>query len=634
MTTLDPAFDPDATVRRPRPTSLPAQSPPTQAPPSQSPPTQTPPQRAGAPVAQPPAKPFVPPRPGLWTVVKQIFDKVIIEPIKDGYPEPKQWPRGLVPAVVLGSIGILVCAVMILASPWIREADIPIAVGGQQVIGSWSVGVLMWLSVLTLALGITANLHIHLVARFIVLPLLLTPFLSALAMSLYPPSAPAIGGAVAILGIVAFTVVRIGRKFAWFEFPVVLVLSTTAVFIPIGSGVFYSFDFRATVLLTMLVTFTTLAAPSLIVLGYSAAQVAVNLSEWTADRFNRMLEGPATIALALLLGAAAIWRGVDLTLAGDPSWTPAVWITSIIVLVVAVALSLGLLALRPDKGLHPVPPEALENSWTPLAYPLAFLIVPQLLVNLLAIHGNIFLTVFRLGSLEWLIDWTAGDTANSIMRLVSVGAALWLAVVRARRNDRITPVVLACYCTVMLVSAVRLVATGPLRVIWTIDALAVALVVLVFVMVTVLWIREGHREVIWKQVLLVSILATLFRFREPLSEPSMVFAGVSGTVVILLSLAWRVLTDGGMTRHDSAMLPRASRVLFFVTSILLSAVTLAWVAQTRIVGGANHAVINALGDHMLGKPLMMGAGICALIAIVGRLTDDDPGINRTGSKAD
>ena len=615
-------FDPDATVRRPRPSVAPAR-PPVHPPESRQPP---PPPPAG------PSAPWVPAKPGLRTVIAQIGGKVIVDPIKDGFPDTKNWPRGLVSVVVVAMLGIVVCSAMILGSGWIRGADDPVAVSGQQIVGSWSVVVLLWLCVLTLALGLTANLHIHIAARFLVLPLLVSPFLSVLSIALFPPSWAAAGGAAAIVAILVFTLARIGRRFAWFEFPVMLLLSALAVFVPMGSGVHFSYDFRATMLLTLLVTFTTLATPALIVTGYSAAQVAVSLSEWTADRVTRMLERPATIALSLLLGAAAIVRGVALSRAGDPSWTPEVWITSIAVLTAALVLSLGLLQFRRDKGLHPVPPEALDNAWTPLAYPLAFLVVPQLGLSLLAIHADMYLDIFKLGSLDRVVEASQGTIANAVMRVISVGGALWLAVIRARRNDRITPVVLACYCVVMLMSAARTLSGGALRIIWTIDALAVALVGLTLVMVALLWIREGHREVVWKQVLLVSALATLFRFREPLSEPSLVFAGVSGTVVILLSLFWRILTDGTLTHGDSRALPRASRVMFFATAVLLSAVTLAWSAQTRITGMNDHALIRSLGDHMLGKPLMMAAGICAVIALVGRLTDEDPGIARFGSE--
>lgn len=622
-------FDPDATVRRPRATAAPGPPQPRRVAPRTAP---TPPAGPPSPTGPGPAAAWVPPKPGLRTVIAQIGGKVIVDPIRDGFPDTRHWPRGLVSVIVVAVFGILVCSGMILGSGWIRGADDPVPVGGQQLVGSWSVMVLLWLCVLTIALGLTANLHIHIGARFLVLPLLLSPFLSVLSIALLPPSWSAAGGVAAIVAIVVFTVARIGRRFAWFEFPVLLVLSALAVFVPMGSGIHFSYDFRATMLLTLLVTFTTLATPALIVTGYSAAQVAVSLSEWTADRVTRMLERPATIALSLMLGAAVIIRGVALSRAGDPSWSPEVWVTSIAVLTAALLLSLGLLRFRRDKGLHSVPPEALDNAWTPLAYPLAFLVVPQLALSLLAIHVDMYLDIFKIGSLDRVVEATQGTIANAVMRVISVGGALWLAVVRARRNDRITPVVLACYCVLMLMSAVRTLTGGALRIIWTIDALAVALVALTFVMVALLWIREGHREVVWKQVLLVSALATLFRFREPLSEPSLVFAGVSGTVVILLSLFWRILTDGTLTHGDSRALPRASRVLFFVTAVLLSAVTLAWSAQTRITGMNDHALIGSLGDHMLGKPLMMAAGICAVIALVGRLTDDDAGLARFGSE--
>lgn len=63
-------------------------------------------------------------------------------------------------------------------------------------------------------------------------------------------------------------------------------------------------------------------------------------------------------------------------------------------------------------------------------------------------------------------------------------------------------------------------------------------------------------------------------------------------------------------------------MLAFVTSCLLAAVVLAWNAQTRIAGLIDQAPFTELGDHLLGKPLMLAAGAFAFLAAAGALGTD------------
>ncbi|MGA4506636.1 hypothetical protein ACQB6R_13890 [Propionibacteriaceae bacterium G1746] len=569
--------------------------------------------------------PYEPPRPGLYRSIREVIDLAFVDAVREGMPRFRTWPRGLLATVVVALCGVLTCIVMIFASPWIRQFDAPRLADNQALIGSWSLTVLMWLMVLTLALGLTANLHLHIAARFFVVPLLLTPAMVVLLTSLTPVSVGAVGGLVAAAAILGFTVIRVGRSFAWFEFPVMLVLTAMVVYLPQTGGVHNAVDFRASLTQLMLSLFTSLAVPSLLVVGFTAAQLTISFTDWTVDRTHRLLYRPATIVLAVLLGMAATWRGVALTLQGDAIWTPATWVNSVVLLAVALVGSLLVLRLRPDKRLYPVPPDALSNAWAPLVYPLAFLLVPQLALSAVSVIGDMIMTLTGIGSLDGLTRFAQSPGVNTATRLISAAVAVVFAVRLARRNDRITPVLLVSYASILVLGTVRSLTDNRVQLVWEADVLAVVMVVLMFVLAAVLWLREGRDQVIWKQVLLVAGLATLFGFRQQLSEPSMVFAGISGSMVMVVSLVWRLLTDGALTRHSSKGLPQTTRVLFFMTSVMLSAVALAWVAQTRIESSTGESAITELGDHVLGKPLLLAAGIWALIALVGRLTDDEPG---------
>ena len=118
------------------------------------------------------------------------------------------------------------------------------------------------------------------------------------------------------------------------------------------------------------------------------------------------------------------------------------------------------------------------------------------------------------------------------------------------------------------------------------------------------------------QALILALLVTLFRFREPLSEPGMIFGAVSASAVLLISLLWRVMTDGDLMAGDSKALPQSSRVLAFATMTLLAVLILAVTAQMRIETTAiDQSGMVGLGDMTLGGALFMAAGIASLVAL-------------------
>lgn len=530
--------------------------------------------------------------------------------------------------VVIG-LGMVVCAVLVVLAPWIRAQDPQVVTSRGELVGTWSVMVLLWLAVLTLATGLTAALHVHPLLRLIGAPVLLLPIMPVIVISgSVEWQARTTVGVVAAALVLVFFLVRIGRRFAWFEFPVMLALVSVAIFVPFGSGQPFGYDFRSQVLLMMLVTLGALAAPALMVTGYAGAQIAVTTCEWSADRANRMLDRPALVVLSLLLAVAAIVRAGHRALSGEPAWAGRVWLGGLVVLVCCLGVCWLLLRLRPRRVLAPVPPDALDNALTPYTYWLAILVTPQLLLTTVGSYGTLLLTQLNRGNMKWLNDLAMAEELNIATRLLAVAVALVIAVRRARRNDRLLPVLLGCYSVVLLLGLVSPATDGRLRVLWTIDIAMIWLIAIVLAMAATLWLREGFRNVIWKQLLLAALLALLMEVRELLSEPAMVFAGVSTTLVVLAGLGWRVFTDGTLLRGDSPGLPQPARVLLFGFSCLLAAVVIAWTSQTRVAGWVDQETWVQLGDHLLGTPLVLAAGIWCIISIYGRLTDDDPGLAR------
>lgn len=116
--------------------------------------------------------------------------------------------------------------------------------------------------------------------------------------------------------------------------------------------------------------------------------------------------------------------------------------------------------------------------------------------------------------------------------------------------------------------------------------------------------------------LVVALVVWLYRFRELLSEPTAIIAAAAAGNLLLLSLLWRVLTDGELARGDSAEFPRASRVLVYAAMSLLAVASLAVSAQLRVQGSAlDQTPLVRLGDRTLGGALYLAAMLAALLSM-------------------
>lgn len=553
--------------------------------------------------------------------VRQVGDRVLLGPIRRGRPEIRLWPDGLVPVVLLALAAMVVCAVLVLFADQTRSLGTPVMLE-VSVVGGWSITILLWILIFAIALALTGALHLHPLVR---VPLLLALFGTILQAQIAGdaglPLWQTLVAVGAFLALIIFVLVRGRRPFAWFEFPIILALVMAAIYLRMGSGVIGGIDFRSLTLISVLTQGTLLAIPSLMVTGYTAGQVTVSLARWGADGVADTLPRRALAAVALLLTAVVLAVAVVRTGQHHPGWEGGRWLASTAALggcaLCFWLVRRGLRAVHADR----VPtPDALDQGWTALVYPFAVIVSLSVLLTVPITMIYFLVTLFLQLPVDGLLTFISSTWLVTAQRVLAAVVALVLAVQRTRRGDAAASGVLVCFAVLIAFDAAGRATNGLTWVDWNADICGVLLVAAALILAAggVLLPRWHVR---WESMLVVAALTAIYRFREVLTEPSVLFLGISGSVALLLTLVWRLLTDGEWAHGHSRAFPRPGRVVLIVTSILLSAITLAWSSQTRVTE-LDPAQFIQVGDQTLGTPLMLAAGLWALSTVLTRI---DPG---------
>lgn len=534
--------------------------------------------------------------------------EVLVVPIREGHPRLRDWPRGIGPIMALASVAYLICLALVIFAPLVVRHDSLVVIDGPELIGRATITLVSWLTTLTMALGLTAVLHIQPLLRVIALMLLLTPLLPLLASQ----GQGWLAGA-AILALIVFFVFRARGRFAAWEFPVIWLLVCIGLLGPLRIEVNLGYDQRTMSMQLVLMSMQALAVPALMMAGYAASQITVSLSQWVGFRFTETLSRPLSLGLASVLAAAhlgdALWR----TLNAQAGWSAGSWLGSVLVLLIAVGVVLVLragLPLRGRRRTEPAHPDELADSWRRPAYLMALVMLGPILLGNLAAVGGAIVGLLSGSTPDWLATLT---TSSLFVVLARFGQAIFAAVLgwrRARVGDAVAPVVLGAYSAVMALSATAIL-TGARWLTWEAELVGALLVIAA----VVLALRSGGQAGL-VHLLVVGLLVWLYRFRELISEPSAVFVTASASALLLLSLGWRVLTDGTLARGDSSQFPAPARVLTYATMSLLAVLTLAVSAQLRVQGSAlDQTAMIAFGDRTLGGALYLAAGLASLLGL-------------------
>ncbi len=553
----------------------------------------------------------------LWAIVVGTLDKVFVEPVREGSPRTASWPSGLRITMGLAAIGYVIAAGLIVSSDWLRSTENLVFHNGDAY-PAWSVTILLWLVVLTLALALTAALHTH---PALTVALLLVFGSSMLAAGIGVQGPWAWVSPLALLALVVFWLFRVRRHFAWFEFPVVLILVTLSVYAPLAAPRFGAGnDLRPLVLVLVLGLAVALATPALVMAGYAPAEIAVSLAEWLLSRLRQETRErswrPLVLGLALVGGlgvfALDLWSGLT-----SEAWglRAEAWAAS--VLVVALVLGAGWLMLRRNPGLPPTGPTA--EVWNRYAYLMGALWVLVIIpVVLLAAVGSVATSLGTTKVAELAGSLATSDWFVAVWRLIAIGIALRLIIATRRRGLRVAPMLLLSFGCLASARLVSVLSDGRVPLVWSLDAVVASIVVTALGLTVVALIRrKGVERQLWITLLALLISAAVGR-RELLAEPGSLAAGMSGLAVLLLGLIWRVLTDAGVTRRGTRWLPVPTRVLLFAANSLLAVVVLAVIALARQeTPTADPETLAAIGTDILGTSLILGAIALGLLSTIG-----------------
>lgn len=553
----------------------------------------------------------------LWAIVVGTLDKVFVEPVREGSPRTASWPSGLRITMGLAAIGYVIAAGLIVSSDWLRSTENLVFHNGDAY-PAWSVTILLWLVVLTLALALTAALHTH---PALTVALLLVFGSSMLAAGIGVQGPWAWVSPLALLALVVFWLFRVRRHFAWFEFPVVLILVTLSVYAPLAAPRFGAGnDLRPLVLVLVLGLAVALATPALVMAGYAPAEIAVSLAEWLLSRLRQETRErswrPLVLGLALVGGlgvfALDLWSGLT-----SEAWglRAEAWAAS--VLVVALVLGAGWLMLRRNPGLPPTGPTA--EVWNRYAYLMGALWVLVIIpVVLLAAVGSVATSLGTTKVAELAGSLATSDWFVAVWRLIAIGIALRLIIATRRRGLRVAPMLLLSFGCLASARLVSVLSDGSVPLVWSLDAVVASIVVTALGLTVVALIRrKGVERQLWITLLALLISAAVGR-RELLAEPGSLAAGMSGLAVLLLGLIWRVLTDAGVTRRGTRWLPVPTRVLLFAANSLLAVVVLAVIALARQeTPTADPETLAAIGTDILGTSLILGAIALGLLSTIG-----------------
>lgn len=621
----------------PSPQYPPAQTPQFQPGPTQGQPGQT--QHWGAgPVPAPSAAPAGGPEPSgpkprrqlapIWRVLLGTLAGVLVEPVREGRPQPAQWTPGL---RVLAAAGGLLAVLLALAAAFgsqLRQVGDLVSNDQFITLPGWSVPVILWVAGFIVALVLSATVHAHLALHLALSLLFGSVFvgLGTIAQTRIWLVPLAVTVIIALLPLVV-------RRFGWrlWQFVLIWMLIMAALQLPLTFNRYSGFglDIRTLVAISLTSALLVAAWPAIAMAGYSATELTVTTGQWLAhsvrdlgSRFlNRWL-----VALVLVTGA---WRGWTLltTLVLDRSpdidrWS---WTGSALVAIGAPALAVlswnHNRVTRADRRLvWPAgEPGELAERWNPWALAFAVVLGVMLIPSTIASYSAN--AVKQAGGsaevAEWLIRASvvlASGLVSTWLRFIAA-LAIYLFALRSTRRGTAS---LALLSSVLLMTGlVRIIARSSgnaLPIVWNPDLVAAIASLAALGWLVVAAVRRRLHNGVLLAVWVVWLVAAVYSAREVLDNPTSLLGGISAVGLVLGGLLWRVLTDGELARHDSKAFPRSSRVLLILANALLGTFSL---ATTALAGGqtgpSNISLPESAGDYFLGGVLLIAVCLTPLI---------------------
>lgn len=562
--------------------------------------------------------------------ITEFVERVIVEPVREGRLRDIDWPFGLRPVVMIGIVGYVVAAALVLFSGPLREL-LPLASqpgSTMLVLPRAIVWVVLALTALSTTLAASGALHARAWLRW-----LMTSFVVVIMLFTTVPEQADLPVArivtvAACAALVVFVAVRGRREYRWWEFVVVsgLVWGPLAVTATVLTALDRAagFDFVPLLLSLMLAALGQLAIPAGLAAGAAVASFTVSSALWGARIVREVIGGRAVL---IVLALVALWRTIDVArdAAGFLEPERAEQLGGAVLLLGLISLSWWALAhVRRGRGT-PSPGVMAERvsgvalivaAFTTTSVPATpLLVVAQVL---LAFGAPPEISAVLLG----VVDEVTSTTVVYTVRGAGGVVLLVVAVVQARRGRRTMPELLAALglASVLL----SLVALADVPILWSADALASLGAVLALGVLVVLLARRrltGERAT---SVLIALLMSALFAYRDIVTDPIAFLLGFAGGAVVLFGFAWNFLTGHKSANKDSPAYPRPARVQLQLANGVFAITVLAFLALARdpdaTVALGEFA---AFGGQAFGDPLVASGLLLALwAALRGHVLED------------
>ena len=548
----------------------------------------------------------------LVAMVRDALVMTFVDPVKEGRPHPRSWPRGL-PAIGAAVLVIYVLlAIAALFSVTLRQSSSLVLSSSSMItLPESTIWLLQCGVVMSFALVHTAALHTSWWLRAILFLLGSGALIFFISPALITAPWVAFASALMYVGLLIFTLVRARREFVWWEFVVVTVFVAITMLGPaMVTG--FGLDSRIVAIEAIFSSLGLLTYPALLVAGAAPAQIVVTGA--TAIT-SRPVIRPFLWALAVLgVGWLTVSTILDLQAGADE-----LNLSALLASTIGLAAILGILALWLVRGHQRAPdhPSTYPDSWGSWLYPLAIaiagLVVVIMPVSLLS-QLERFTGPSKVTYVISLVTNVFSSINSGVYWRAGIGVVLLVIAWRISSRGRVVEAMLLSSLSVATildglglvpslaflhernVQITGLIATGA--------ALLIGCVLLIRRSLT-------RDRAIW--IVTVVLLAVLYPYRNFMDDPAGAALFFSAQLLLLFGLTWRLLTGAGFLDGDSRVFPRPTRVLLFMANSLFAATSIAFIALARATATtADSSAWADAGDWTLGEPLYVAGLVAAL----------------------
>ena len=586
-----------------------------------------------APVPQPVLRP--PLRDRIAIVLRSFVIMVIIEPVLEGRLRNRSWPYGLTGVVAVG-VGLYLLGLVTTLLATISRTALPLSVDPSLPASALPrplVGLIMVMLAGIVALVQTAGLHGPWWLR------LLSLAVTEIVIGIWGLHVPGIGAVrfliipvvLIMITMLVLVIIRVGRNYTWWEFPVVLLLVGTAIISGVLQDSFgvapLGFDLARTSLLETLSLLGVLAVPALFAAGTAVAELTVRASVSAGKLLQRVAGRRVLYPILGFVAAARLAKLVYDFIRWDPVEIAAPTIISSLIVMLALAAMLILLdriAARDRRRDDHDQLADLSEHASRIAFPIGVGLVAVQLPLTIAVFGlTIVIALDPQGRIGWLntglIDRVSSPDVVRALRAVVGAVVLAVAVRSARRGNRRIAMLLGTTAVLLGAGLLALVPGLGQEDGFNLSVFDLVAGAAILITIVTLWVARRltrHRAAV---LIVAVVLSGLVASRDFVSDPIGAVLGYSGVGLAVFGLTWDLLTSSAWANTAGRRIGIPSRVMLLFANSVFGLLVVTFGAMARVVPSAipDSGQWASLGDWLVGTALVT----TVLAAIVEALRD-------------